>query len=77
MAVDITHFSVWVRQDLISSFEGLVEFYLEEILAFSANKILPSWTHGWWAKPNVKCIITDCGKDPDGKVWKTVMGDLI
>ena len=46
MAVDITHFSFWVHQDLISIFEELVEFYLGEILAFSANKILPSWTHG-------------------------------
>lgn len=77
MAVDVTHFNMWVQQDLISIFEALVEFYLEDILAFSANKILPSWTRGQWAKPNVKCIITDCGKDPDGKVWKTVMGDLI
>lgn len=74
MAVDITHFNFWVHQDLISIFEELVEFYLGEIGAFSANKILPSRTHGQWATLNVKCIITDCGKDPD--VWKTD-GDLI
>lgn len=47
MTVDGTHFSIWVRQDLISIFEGLVEFYLEEITLLSQQ--IRSFHHGHMA----------------------------
>lgn len=46
MAVDVTLFNMWVRQDLISIFEALVEFYLEDILL---SQQIRSFHHGHMA----------------------------